>query len=60
MKGSAFLYAYTLITVLITSTSFGAHQYGVGCLALGLGMIGIFVYKNQNHSAVREWLERYF
>lgn len=60
MKGSTFLYAYALTTVLITSASFGTHEYGVGCLALGLGMVGLFVYKNQNHPAVREWLERYF
>lgn len=54
------LYIYAALTVILVSTSFGAHQYGIGLFALGLGMAGIFVYYNYNHPQVREWVNKFF
>lgn len=60
MRNKTFLYFYALLTAIITSASFGAHEYGIGFFALGLGMVGIFIYTNHNHPQVREWLKKYF
>ncbi|MCL4431460.1 MAG: hypothetical protein M1300_03965 [Epsilonproteobacteria bacterium] len=60
MKGSTFLYAYALTTVLITSASLGAHEYEIGFFALVLGMFAIFIFYNYNHPALQKWVEKYF
>lgn len=54
------IYLYALSMALISAIAFGAHVYIVGMLALFCGMIGVFIYKNQNHPAVLEWMEKYF
>lgn len=59
MRNKIFLYIYALLTVLITSAAFSVHEYGIGCFALGLGMVAVFIYYNYNHSAVREWVDEW-
>ena len=60
MKHTVQLYLYALLTVILVSASFGAHKYGVGFLALVLGMVGIFIYYNYAHPQVREWVDKWF
>jgi hypothetical protein len=60
MSNKAFLYIYALLTVFITSASFGAHEYGIGFFALGLGMVAIFIFYNYGHPQVREWVNKWF
>lgn len=60
MRNKIFLYIYALLTVLITSAAFSAHEYGVGFFTLGLGMVAVFIYYNYNHPAVREWVDEWF
>lgn len=60
MKNNIFLYIYALLTIIITSVSFGVHAYGVGFFALGLGMTAIFIYYNYDHPKVREWVNMWF
>lgn len=54
------LYIYATLTVILVSTSFGAHQYGIGFFALVLGMFAIFIFYNYNHPALQKWVEKYF
>jgi hypothetical protein len=60
MRNKIFLYIYALLTAIITSASFGAHEYGIGFFALGLGMAAIFIFYNYNHPTVREWVNMWF
>jgi hypothetical protein len=60
MKRKVLLYLYALMTVLISSAAFGAHQYAIGFFALGLGMVAIFIYYNYHHPLVQEWVDRWF
>jgi hypothetical protein len=54
------IFTFVVMMTLITSAAFASHEITVGILALGLLMLGVFIYQFQDHPAVQEWLERYF
>lgn len=51
---------YAALMVFITIAALAAHQTLIALLASALLMAGLFLYRYQNHTAVREWMEKYF
>lgn len=53
-------YLFISLMIIIAVGALTAHQISVGILALGLLMLGVFIYQFQDHPTVQEWLEKHF
>jgi glutathione S-transferase len=60
METSMIVFAFTATMLLIASAAYLFGQMSVVGLTLFLLIVGLFIFRFQDHPAVREWVEKVF